>query len=136
MRDGLALLKANSIDFRVLMDLCGAIATVRRNDQRFEPITLLAIRMPFCVTRSQPPLTRLNPDLQEVQRLRVAWIELAMGHPSTGAHQLNLPWLKDAAIAHAVLVLQGTFEHVAEDLHVAMRDRKSTRLNSSHIPLS
>ena len=39
------------------------------------------------------------------------------------AHQLNLAGLELPPVAHAVLVLQRAFQHVAEDLHVAVRMR-------------
>ena len=39
------------------------------------------------------------------------------------AHQLNLARLELPPVAHAVLVLQRAFQHVAEDLHVAVRMR-------------
>ena len=49
-----------------------------------------------------------------------------MRHSAACAHELNLARLEHAAVAHAVLVLQRAFEHVAEDLHVAMRMRAET----------
>jgi hypothetical protein len=42
-------------------------------------------------------------------------------HTCSGAHQLHLAGAKGAAVAHAVFVLQGAFEHVAEDFHVPVR---------------
>ncbi len=39
------------------------------------------------------------------------------------AHELNLAGLELPPVAHAVLVLQRAFQHVAEDLHVAVRMR-------------
>jgi len=50
-------------------------------------------------------------------------IELAVRDASARAHQLNLARLELPPVAHAVLVLQRACEHVAEDLHVAMRVR-------------
>ena len=46
---------------------------------------------------------------------------LAVGDAGAGAHALHLARADDRAVAQAVLVLQRAFQHVADDLHVAMR---------------
>ncbi len=47
-----------------------------------------------------------------------------MLHARPRAHALHIPWRDDGSIAHAVLVLERTFEHIAQDLHVAMTMRR------------
>src|SRR5882724_10262415 len=120
VRHRLAGLEPNAIDLRVLMDFRRAAAAVRRNNECFQSVALFRVWMPLGVAWNETPLTGLNPDLQEVERFGAARIELAVGNATTGAHELNLARLERAAVAHAVLVLQRAFEHVAEDLHVAM----------------
>ena len=79
--------------------------------------------MPLGVARNETAFAWLNPDLQKVQRRGWAGIEFTVRDTATGAHELNLARLKHAAIAHAVLVLQHAFQHIAENFHVAMRMR-------------
>jgi hypothetical protein len=123
---GLAGLEADAINLSVLMNRRRPIAPVRRNDEHLRRIRLFRPRLPLSVTRSQTAFPRLNPDLQKVKRIVAAGIELAVRHAAACAHQLNLARLERAAVTHAVLVLQRAFEHVAEDLHVAMRMRAET----------
>ena len=52
-----------------------------------------------------------------------AGIELTVRDAAARAHELNLPALEHAAVAHAVLVLQRAFQHVTENFHVAVRMR-------------
>jgi hypothetical protein len=66
-------------------------------------------------------LAGLNPDLQKVCGLGGGWIELAMPHARSGAHDLNLPRSKDALISKAVAMRQRTFQNIAENFHVAVR---------------
>src|SRR5437016_8198403 len=47
-------------------------------------------------------------------------VPLAVADPRTGAHSLHVPWADDRASAEAVFVLERAFEHVRNDLHVAM----------------
>jgi hypothetical protein len=49
------------------------------------------------------------------------WIELAVPHASSGAHELDLPRSKDAFIAKAVAMGERTFQDIAENFHVAVR---------------
>ena len=76
--------------------------------------------MPFRVAGGETSAVRVNPDLQEMQRLIRGGIELAVSDTLAGAHQLDLAGLELAAVAHAVLVGESSFEDIAEDLHVAM----------------
>src|SRR5438034_4262767 len=77
--------------------------------------------MPFGVTRRQAALTRLNPDLQKVQRLGSRRIKLAVSNARTRTHELDLSWFQLSSVAHAVLVLQCAFQHVAENFHIPVR---------------
>ena len=43
-----------------------------------------------------------------------------MRHPRPRAHALNIAGVDDRPIAHAVLVLECTVEHVTDDLHVVV----------------
>ena len=77
--------------------------------------------MPLRVGRIETLLAGLNPDLQEVCGLGGGWVELAMPHARSGAHELNLPRLEDAFIVEAVAMGKRTFQDIAEDFHVAVR---------------
>lgn len=82
--------------------------------------------MPLGVTRREAAFAGLNPGLEKVERLGGTGIKLAVRHASSGAHELNLSRLKHAAVAHAVLVLQSTFQHVTKNFHITMRMRAET----------
>src|SRR5436305_5369588 len=56
-------------------------------------------------------------------RLIFRGIGLAMPDSRSGAHLLHIIGTNDRACAHAVLVLKRAFEHVSDDLHVAMTVR-------------
>lgn len=58
-----------------------------------------------------------------MERLAGGGVELAVRNAPARAHQLNPARLELPPVAHAVLVLQRAFQHVAENLHVAMRMR-------------
>src|SRR5688572_29597945 len=47
-------------------------------------------------------------------------VELAVAHADAGAHALHVAGNDGGAVSHAVLVAQGAFQHVADDLHVAV----------------
>ena len=48
-------------------------------------------------------------------------VELAVGDAAAGAHELDLAGAEFAAVAHAVLVGDGTGDDAGEDFHVAVR---------------
>ena len=54
-------------------------------------------------------------------------IEFGMPHAAAGAHALHVARTDHAAGAHAVLVREFTFEHVADDFHVLVAVRPETR---------
>src|SRR5215469_473248 len=62
----------------------------------------------------------LDPDLQEVHRLGLRGIELAVGDAGTGAHALDVATADYRAVAHGVAMLQLAGQDVGEDLHVAV----------------
>src|SRR5580658_771509 len=69
---------------------------------------------------------RRDPDLQKVNRLGFRMIEFAVRDSPARAHPLRFAGTDDRAGAEAVLVLEGAFENVGDDLHVAMPMRRET----------
>ena len=63
---------------------------------------------------------RLNPDLQKMQLVRLRAVELAVPHAAARAHALHVARADGRSRADGVLVRELPFEHVADDLHVAM----------------
>src|SRR5713101_655220 len=61
-----------------------------------------------------------NPDLKQVRRIPFRRISFAVPHARPRTHALPVAGANGGPISHAVLVLQGTFENVSNDLHVAM----------------
>lgn len=77
--------------------------------------------MPLGVGWLQAIHVRLDPDLQEVQRLGVGWIEFRVRDSSAGAHELDLAGFQLTAISHTVFVRDGSGNNVAENFHFPMR---------------
>src|SRR5438876_3995298 len=73
------------------------------------------------VTRLAATRSGLQPDLQEVHRLLRRRIEFAVEQAVPGADVLQVARLDDAAVAHAIVVLQLAVDDIAEDLRVTMR---------------
>ena len=57
----------------------------------------------------------------QVHRFRLGRIELAVRHAGPRAHILQITRLDHRPVAHTVLVLQRTLEHIGDDLHVVVR---------------
>ncbi|MOA12240.1 hypothetical protein D3C78_1322170 [compost metagenome] len=62
-----------------------------------------------------------DPDLQKVHRPGAGVVELTVGHAAACAHQLHVAGADHRTGAQGVLVFQGTFKHIGENLHVAVR---------------
>jgi len=72
------------------------------------------------VARPHPGELRQDPDLQEMRGLLRRMVELAVLHAPAGAHALHVAGRDGLDVAHGVLVGQFAFEHVTDDLHVAV----------------
>src|ERR1700759_1637624 len=62
----------------------------------------------------------LDPYLEEVHRLGIGTVELAMDHAIARRHLLNLVRAEHLNMSHAVLVSKLALENVTENLHVTM----------------
>ena len=78
-------------------------------------------------------MIRKNPDLKEMHQFRPGMIELAVGNASTGTHALHLAGADDRAIAHAVLVLQRTFQNIGDYFHIPVGMGRKTLLRLNPI---
>src|SRR6185436_5883156 len=75
------------------------------------------------VARRNATNVGLDPDLQEVHAVPAGGIELAVPDAGARAHALHVTGPDARAIAERVLVRQLAFQHVADDLHVAVAVR-------------
>src|SRR6266576_6801569 len=83
--------------------------------------TFLVVREPLLlVTRRDTLAVRHNPDLQEVHRFCLRVIELAVADTGARGHDLHVTWSDDRSGTDAVLVLEGAFQNVGNDLHVTV----------------
>jgi len=119
--DGLARCEADAVNVGVLMNGRGLVAAVGRNYENFRCVGMFGFRVPLVVAGLETGFAGLDPDLEEVGEFAGGGIELAVGHATTGAHELDLAGLEGAAVTQTVLVGECAFEHVAEDFHVAVR---------------
>src|SRR5581483_4263245 len=99
------------------------VPPVRRSDQPQLAALLGFAEKLLVVCRLVAELVGKHPDLVQVHRLRLRRIELAVRHSGSRAHVLHVARLDHRPVPHAVLVLQRSFEHVRDDLHVAVRVR-------------
>ena len=104
----------------VLADGRTARGAVGRGDQAPTATQFRLGQRLLLVAGARAALGRLDPDLQQVGRLVRRGIELAVQDALAGAHALHLAAPDDAAVAEAVLVLEGAVENVRDDLHVAV----------------
>jgi len=120
MRDRAGRRSLYAIDIRVLTDVRRPVASVIRDDEHLRGGELLGRGLPFGITRTEAGAVGLDPDLDEMEPVGLRRVILAVLHPAAGAHDLDLAGLELGVIAEAVAVLDGPFEDVREDFHVAM----------------
>jgi len=109
------------IDACILANLKRTLLAIRRNDQTELAALFIITEMLLLITGSRTTYIGHNPDLQEVNRQRFAVIELTVSDPAARAHQLHIARFDDRPGTKGVFVLQGTFEHIGENLHVTVR---------------
>jgi hypothetical protein len=114
-------LEADAIDCGVLVDGGRAIAAVRGDDEDDGGVIVFRLGMPLGVRGGETAFARENPDLEEMEEIGGRGVELAVGDAAAGAHELDLAGAEFAAVAHAVLVGDGTGDDAGEDFHVAVR---------------
>src|SRR5262245_61612487 len=98
-----------------------AIATVARGDEPQPPSPVLLWKLALLIARLYALLLWMNPDLQEMGRLSLRWVELAMAHACTGAHPLHFAWDYNRVGASGIFVCELARDNVRDDLHVAVR---------------
>ncbi len=103
------------------MDRQGAVTPVTRAHEPPLVALFLARKQLLLVARLEAVALGQDPDLQQVRLLVLGVIELAVQHARAGRHALHFAGPDDRAVAHAVLVLERTVDHVGDDLHVTMR---------------
>src|SRR5262249_10832188 len=107
-------------DVGVLMDGERTIAAIGRGHESQSPVALFSREGLLLITGGMSHVIWQEPDLIQVDNVGVRGIEFAMTHSRAGRHALELTGPEDLAMPHAVLVLQLAFEHIGDDLHVAV----------------
>ena len=105
---------------RVGLDAHRALGAIGRGHQAQAAALVFRGEVPLLIARGHAALVRHDPDLQEMGGTGPGVVELAVHHARAGAHALHIPWTDHAAVADAVLVRKFTFQHIADDFHVAM----------------
>jgi hypothetical protein len=103
------------------VDRDGAIAAIPGGHEPQVALLVGLGEILLLVARGEAAALREDPDLEEVDQLRLGGVELAVGHAGPGGHALHIAGLDDGAIAHAIAVLEAPLDDVREDLHVAVR---------------
>src|SRR5579872_5262319 len=102
------------------MDFQRTIATSMRGDQAQFPRRAITQGL-LLIARLDSGRLGQNPNLQKMQRLRWRRVELAMRNAGARAHPLHIARRNHAARAEAVAMLDRAFQHISDDLHIAMR---------------
>ncbi len=87
---------------------------------RAPAVCLYGIEATLFITRRNAVFFRHDPDLIQMQTLGAAWVVLRVTDTRT-ALIMDSPAENLLFIAHAVLVLNGTFQHVGQNFHIFMR---------------
>src|SRR5260221_5673840 len=120
-RNAFGAVGPRAIELRVLVEGHRTVAPAFGSEKREGPLGRVDLLL--LIAGLDPAALGEQPDLQEVHRLFLGGVELAVHDAAAGAHALDLAGPDHAAAAARVLVLQGAREDVAQDLHVAVRVR-------------
>ena len=107
----------------ILADGGAAVGAIGRGDQA--PAATHGVERQFLlfVAGRRAALGWLDPDLQQMRFLVGQRVEFAVHDALAGRHALHLAAPDDAAVAQAVLVLQGAGQDVGDDLHIPVAVR-------------
>jgi hypothetical protein len=98
-----------------------------RGDQAQAAALLVGLEALFLVFRRDPGHVGQDPELQEVRGLRMRAVEFAVQHAASRAHALHVARADRGTRAGGIAVRQLAFQHVADDLHVAVAVRAEAR---------
>src|SRR6478736_632546 len=102
------------------MDGDRSVARVARSDQAQASAAAGRLELFLFVAGLGAVAFRQDPDLQEMHALGFRMIELAVSDAGAGRHALYVARSNHRTGAEAVFVLERAFEHVRDDLHVAV----------------
>src|SRR5262249_51343875 len=112
-----------SVNGGVGMDRDASVAAIGRGDDSQPSLLFVGRECLLLVPRVDASSRWKQPDLQEMHEVALGGVELAVQSSGAGAHPLDVARADDAPRAHRVAVLESSFQHVRDDLHVAMRMR-------------
>src|SRR5207302_5391608 len=75
----------------------------------------------FLVTGRKIARVWQNPNLQQVHWLVFRRIEFAVRYARAGGHALHIAGTNHRTVTYAVAMLEGAFQNIGDDFHVAMR---------------
>src|SRR2546428_1489095 len=117
----LALPEQGPVDASVLVDGDRSLAGIARREQAQLAAALLRREALLLVSRFHPAALGNDPDLQEVHGLGFGGVELAVHHPATRAHALDVSGLDHASPSGGIAMRETAVEDVGDDLHVAVQ---------------
>src|SRR5207244_4310972 len=85
------------------------------------PCSLSFGKILFFIARRELARVWQNPNLQQVHRLALRGIELAVRDTSARGHALHVAGSNYRTVAHAVAMFERAFENVRDDFHVTVR---------------
>src|SRR5262245_8725949 len=110
----------------------GTIASISRSNESPGASMLMERESILFIARHQTHLIWHDPDLQEVHRLGLRRVVLAVADAGPGAHSLHVTRSDHRARSRAVFMRHGTFQDVGDDFHIAVRvcRESAARINS------
>src|SRR5258707_13836369 len=97
-----ARIEDRCVQARVLLNPYRAITTISRSNQTQTPAPFSFGKRLLFITRREAATFRQNPDLQQMHRLAVRRIELAVRHTAARRHALLVTGSNHGTAAHAV----------------------------------
>lgn len=109
------------------------VAAIGRDQQTEAPAQGFRRKRLLRIAGGDTLAARQEPNLQKMHRLARRRVELTVPDPLPRAHALHIPRTDHRSIPQAVAMLQGTLEHIGDDLHVLMTVVRETAARNDPI---
>ena len=116
-------LEHGDVHLCVLLDVDDVVALLVRSHEQQLAELRLAREVQLLIARRHAIAIGNDPDLQEMHRLRLRVVELAMANTRARTHLLHIARTNHRARTETISMRDLAIEHIRDDLHVAMSVR-------------
>src|SRR5690606_40210305 len=117
----------------ILMNPYPFVSRIRREDLLKFILSLGTVKCYLIVSGSHITLVGVYPDLQKFDVLIRIFIIFTMHDACSCAHNLNVSFLDDGLISHAVFMYKGAFQWNTDNFHVIMGMQAKSASSSDDI---